>query len=89
MHQRAAAHGTACEVTNAPKRSDRPRTPWRALVRRDRADAKAKNLKFGRKPKLPPHQRHEALRRKENGEALREIARSYNVHNSTISRLAP
>jgi hypothetical protein len=26
-------------------------------------------------------------RRKENGEAVREIARSYNVHNSTISRL--
>ncbi len=25
---------------------------------------------------------------RENGEAAREIARSYNVHNSTISRLA-
>jgi IS30 family transposase len=32
--------------------------------------------------------RREALRRKENGEAVPEIARSYNVHNSTISRLA-
>jgi DNA invertase Pin-like site-specific DNA recombinase len=35
-----------------------------------------------------PHQKQEILRRKENGEAVREIARSYNVHNSTISRLA-
>ena len=34
-----------------------------------------------------PHQRKEILRRKESGEAVREIARSYNVHNSTISRL--
>jgi IS30 family transposase len=31
--------------------------------------------------------RQEILRRKENGETVREIARSYNVHNSTISRL--
>ena len=31
--------------------------------------------------------RREILRRKANGEAVREIARSYNVHNSTISRL--
>jgi DNA-binding NarL/FixJ family response regulator len=49
--------------------------------------AKARGVKIGRKPKLTPHQRQEILRRKENGEAVREIARSYNVHNSTISRL--
>jgi IS30 family transposase len=42
---------------------------------------------MGRKPKLTPHQKKEILRRKENGEAVREIARSHNVHNSTISRL--
>ena len=52
-----------------------------------RERAKARGVKMGRKPKLTPHQRQEILRRKENGEALREIARSYNVHNSTISRL--
>jgi DNA invertase Pin-like site-specific DNA recombinase len=52
-----------------------------------RARAKARGVKMGRKPKLTPHQRNEAIRRKENGEAVREIARSYNVHNSTISRL--
>jgi DNA invertase Pin-like site-specific DNA recombinase len=53
-----------------------------------RARAKARGVKMGRKPKLTPHQRAEAIRRKDSGEAVREIARSYNVHNSTISRLA-
>jgi DNA-directed RNA polymerase specialized sigma54-like protein len=36
----------------------------------------------------PSHQQKEALQRREAGELLRDIARSYNVHNSTISRLA-
>lgn len=52
-----------------------------------RARAVARGVKLGRKPKLTPHQVKEILLRKENGEAVREIARSYNVHNSTISRL--
>jgi DNA invertase Pin-like site-specific DNA recombinase len=52
-----------------------------------RERAKARGVKMGRPHKLTPHQRQEILRRKENGEAMREIARSYNVHNSTISRL--
>jgi len=52
------------------------------------ARAVARGVKLGRKPKLTPHQRKEILHRKENGEAVREIAHSYNVHNSTISRLA-
>src|SRR5271166_6343489 len=52
-----------------------------------RERAKARGVRMGRKPKLTPHQRQEILRRKDNGEAVREIARSYNVHNSTISRL--
>ena len=59
----------------------------RARTTEGRERAKARGVKMGRKPKLTPHQRQEILRRKENGEALREIARSYNVHNSTISRL--
>lgn len=54
-----------------------------------RARAVARGVKLGRKPKLTPHQVKEILLRKENGEAVREIARSYNVHNSTISRLHP
>ena len=61
----------------------------RARISEGRARAVARGVKLGRKPKLTPHQIKEVLRRKENGEAVREIARSYNVHNSTISRLQP
>ena len=53
-----------------------------------RADAKAKGVKFGRKPTLTPHQQSEARRRLEAGETQRSVARSYNVSQSTISRLS-
>jgi len=59
----------------------------RARTSEGRARAVARGVKMGRKRKLTPHQVKEILLRKENGEAMREIARSYNVHNSTISRL--
>jgi DNA invertase Pin-like site-specific DNA recombinase len=52
-----------------------------------RARAVARGTKLGRKPKLTNHQINEALRRREAGEALTEIARTYNVSHSTISRL--
>jgi IS30 family transposase len=42
---------------------------------------------LGRSFKLTSHQRSEAIRRRDRGETLTEIARSYNVHPSTISRL--
>ena len=51
------------------------------------AAAKARGVKYGRKPKLTPHQRQEALARKAAGETVRDIARSYAVDPSTISRL--
>ncbi len=55
---------------------------------RGRADAKAKGVKFGRKPKLTPHQQREAIKRRDNhGETLRSIGRSYNVSAQTIGRL--
>ena len=54
---------------------------------RGRADAKAKGVKFGRKPKLTPHQQREAQKRMATGETQRSIARSYNVSQATISRL--
>ena len=55
-----------------------------------RAAAKAQGVKFGRKPKLTPHQIHEALQRRDvDDEPHRSIARSYNVSQSTISRLRP
>jgi DNA invertase Pin-like site-specific DNA recombinase len=55
---------------------------------RGRADAKAKGVKFGRKPKLTPHQMREARERIAAGETQRSVARSYNVSQTTISRLA-
>jgi DNA invertase Pin-like site-specific DNA recombinase len=61
----------------------------RARTGEGRERAKARGVKMGRKPKLTPHQQAEAVKRREAGEPIREIARSYNVHNSTISRLAP
>ena len=52
-----------------------------------RARAKANGQSLGRKPKLTPHQQHEAIQRRDSGESIRSIARSYNVNPSTISRL--
>jgi DNA invertase Pin-like site-specific DNA recombinase len=52
-----------------------------------RQRAKAKGIKFGRKPKLTKHQREEALIRKRNGETLTAIAKNYNVSHMTIGRL--
>jgi DNA invertase Pin-like site-specific DNA recombinase len=54
-----------------------------------RARAKARGVRLGRPPTLTHHQRLEALDRKAAGEAVREIARSYNVSAATISRLRP
>jgi DNA invertase Pin-like site-specific DNA recombinase len=54
-----------------------------------RARAVARGQRMGRPPKLTPHQRREALRRRERGETLAEIGRSYNVSGATISRLRP
>jgi len=54
---------------------------------RGRADAKVKGVKFGRKPKLTPHQQREARERVAAGETQRSVARSYNVDQATISRL--
>jgi DNA invertase Pin-like site-specific DNA recombinase len=53
-----------------------------------RTRAQLRGVRFGRKPKLTAHQQQEALARRANGEALVEIARSYAVSHSTISRLA-
>jgi DNA invertase Pin-like site-specific DNA recombinase len=59
----------------------------RARTGEGRARAVARCVKMGRKPKLTPHQKKEAIERRDNGEATREIARRYNVSHSTISRL--
>ena len=52
-----------------------------------RKRAKARGVKMGRKPKLTPHQQREAIKRRDGGDPVRDIARSFNVHHATISRL--
>jgi len=59
----------------------------RARTGEGRERAKARGVKMGRKPKLTAHQRREALERRAAGELVRDIARTYNVSHSTISRL--
>ena len=59
----------------------------KARTEEGRKRAQARGVRFGRKLKLTRHQITGALRRRELGEALVEIGRSYNVSHSTISRL--
>jgi len=60
----------------------------RARTGEGRERAKAQGVKMGRKPKLTLHQMREAIKRRDRGEEpLRDIASSYNVSHSTISRL--
>jgi len=54
-----------------------------ATVEARAARAKARGVSMGRKPKLTEHQKREAIRRREAGETVRDIARSYNVSHST------
>jgi DNA invertase Pin-like site-specific DNA recombinase len=60
----------------------------RARTGEGRERAKARGVRMGRPPKLTSHQVKEALRRRDAGEPMRDIARTYNVSHSTISRLA-
>jgi len=60
----------------------------RARTGDGRTRAKARGVKFGRPTALTPHQRQEALQRLANGAAQADVARSFNVSQATISRLA-
>jgi hypothetical protein len=53
-----------------------------------RVRAKARGVKFGRRPKLTKYQRDEARARIAQGETLMAIARSMGVSHMTISRLS-
>ena len=53
-----------------------------------RKRAMAAGVKFGRKPKLSPFQRAEAIKRRAAGETLASIAKSYAVDISMISRFS-
>jgi DNA invertase Pin-like site-specific DNA recombinase len=59
----------------------------RARTGEGRKRAKDRGVKFGRPRKLTPHQRQEALRRLSAGETMMDVARTYNVHHTTIGRL--
>ena len=59
----------------------------RARTDEGRKRAMANGIRFGRKPKLTKHQIAEAIARRDQGEPMTEIGRSYNVSHSTISRL--
>jgi DNA invertase Pin-like site-specific DNA recombinase len=59
----------------------------RARTGEGRARAKAKGVHMGRPSKLTRHQKQEAITRRDAGESLTDIARSYNVSHTTIGRL--
>ncbi len=65
----------------------------RALIRtrtgEGSARGKARGQSLGQPFKLTDHPRPEALKRREGGETLADIARTYNVSPATISRLSP
>jgi len=52
-----------------------------------RRRAMDRGVRFGRKPKLSSYQMAEALARRQAGEPMADIGRSYGVSHSTISRL--
>jgi len=56
-------------------------------INEGRQRAMANGIKFGRMRKLTKHQRDEALALRNAGEPLVDIAKSYNVSHSMISRL--
>ena len=60
----------------------------RARTGERRTGAVARGVKMGRPPKLTPHHKREAIKRRDQGaETLADIGRSYNVSPATISRL--
>ncbi len=59
----------------------------RARTGEGRVRAKARGVHMGRPPALNADQRREALARRENGEALTDIARTFGVSHTTIGRL--
>jgi DNA invertase Pin-like site-specific DNA recombinase len=52
-----------------------------------RRRAQARGVRFGRPPRLTPHQRSEALQRLAEGATQADLARTYGVSQATISRL--
>lgn len=61
----------------------------KARTKEGRDRAKARGVKLGRPSRLSAHQRNEILARKATGEPLRDIARTYGVHWTTIGKVQP
>ncbi len=60
----------------------------RARTSEGRARAVARGQRMGRPPKLTPHQKREAIKRRDQGEeSLADIGRSYNVSAATIFQI--
>ena len=59
----------------------------KARTSEGRARAKARGVHMGRPSKLTAHQKREAIARRDAGEALTDIARTYGVSHNTIGRL--
>jgi DNA invertase Pin-like site-specific DNA recombinase len=60
----------------------------RARTGEGRKRAQERGVRFGRPAALTSHQRHEARQRLSQGDAQADVARSFNVSQATISRLA-
>src|ERR1700760_4797563 len=60
----------------------------RARTGEGRKRAVARGVKMGRPPKMTPHQIKEALQRLAHGDGQADVARTFNVSQATISRLA-
>jgi DNA invertase Pin-like site-specific DNA recombinase len=60
----------------------------RARTDEGRARAVARGQRMDRPFKLTDHQKREAIKHRNQGETLADIARSYNVSPATISRLS-
>ena len=81
-----SASSALCE---APHKAEFERDLIRARTGEGRARAVARGQRMGRPPKLTPHQKREAIKRRDTGnETLEDIGRSYNVSAATISRLS-
>lgn len=53
-----------------------------------RVAARKRGVQFGRKPKLTDYQQAEVRQRLARGDTCRQIAKSFGIHHSTVSRLA-
>jgi DNA invertase Pin-like site-specific DNA recombinase len=59
----------------------------KARTAEGRERAISRGVRMGRKRKLTPHQQAEVRKRREEGQSVRELGRSYNVSPNTISRI--